>query len=268
MMDYKLIVFDIDGTLVNSNHELTEYTRDVLLKLKENGILIGLASGRSIDQLTRLAESWDVPFDVFIGINGARLYDGINDECYSFFELKKEWVREIIEFMAPFNLNCHAYHETYTIYLKNDERTELARKKSARKIIVANSIEDMCVENVPKIMFRTGIDNSREIELYAMKHCRDEYKVVRTQNNVLEFVAKDCSKSFALQIFCENNNISMEQVVAFGDTSNDNELLKIAGLGVCLVNGSEDTKQVADAITLRTNEDDGVADYIEKYIFS
>ena len=57
----------------------------------------------------------------------------------------------------------------------------------------------------------------------------------------------------------------MENVAAFGDTTNDNEMLEVSGLGVCMINGSDDTKAVADDITLKSNNEDGVGDYLRTH---
>lgn len=62
-------------------------------------------------------------------------------------------------------------------------------------------------------------------------------------------------------------NLDIKKVVSFGDTTNDNEMLQVAGWGVCLANGSADTKMVADDITVLDNDHDGLAAYIEeKYL--
>ena len=83
---------------------------------------------------------------------------------------------------------------------------------------------------------------------------------------MIEFGDKNIKKACALEKFCEYNNISLEDVIAFGDTTNDNDLLEISGTGVCMLNGSDDTKTIADAITDLPCAEDGWADYIEKHI--
>lgn len=61
------------------------------------------------------------------------------------------------------------------------------------------------------------------------------------------------------------NQLPLENVIAFGDTTNDNEMLEISGLGVCMFNGSEDTKKAADDITEKSNNEDGFAYYMERH---
>ena len=90
----KMIVADIDGTLVNSKHELTDKTKDVIKELHDRGILFGIASGRAIDgQLEYRAKEWgfDFQFDIIIGMNGSQLFDGINNIRTDQFLLKKEY---------------------------------------------------------------------------------------------------------------------------------------------------------------------------------
>ena len=104
------------------------------------------------------------------------------------------------------------------------------------------------------------------IEKFIEANPSVHYKGFKTQATVVEFAPHETSKAFALEKFCEFNNIDIHDVAAFGDTSNDNEMLSVAGLGVCLLNGSDDTKALADEITDLTCEEEGFADYVEKHL--
>ena len=81
----------------------------------------------------------------------------------------------------------------------------------------------------------------------------------------MEFSNKDCNKGYALRKYTEIYNIDLNDCMAFGDTTNDNEMLKICN-GVCMKNGSEDTKRCAKIITDIECDDDGFSDFIEKHI--
>ena len=89
----KLVICDIDATLVNEKKELTPRTKEALIKLHEKGIYFGIASGRPADELKRNKEYWDLPFDFdfVVGMNGAELWDGVHQKFYSYFMMKKEW---------------------------------------------------------------------------------------------------------------------------------------------------------------------------------
>ena len=84
---------------------------------------------------------------------------------------------------------------------------------------------------------------------------------------MLEFQDPHIHKGIGLQHAVNLLNIDMKDVLAFGDMSNDNPMLQAAGTGVCLKNGAQDTKDCADYITDYTNNEDGLARYINKYIY-
>lgn len=87
----KLVICDIDATLVNEKKELTPRTKEALIKLHEKGIYFGIASGRPADELKRNKEYWNLPFDFdfVVGMNGAELWDGVHQKFYSYFMMKR-----------------------------------------------------------------------------------------------------------------------------------------------------------------------------------
>ena len=105
-----------------------------------------------------------------------------------------------------------------------------------------------------------------ELEAYIAAHPHPNFKGVKTQTVMMEFMNPKISKYYGLKKFCELNDISVKEVIAFGDTSNDNEMLKHC-YGVCLCNGSEDSKAIADEVTELDCAHDGFADWLEKNLF-
>ena len=96
----------------------------------------------------------------------------------------------------------------------------------------------------------------------------ENYKGFKTEYTMYEFSKIEADKGKMLVRFCKSHNIPIEDTVAFGDMSNDVSILKAAGRGVCLENGSPDAKEAADEITEKSIEDDGFADYVEKHILN
>lgn len=265
----QLIVCDIDGTLVKDDRTITPNALKALERLHRHGILLGIASGRSVDQqLYKQAEDWGLSFnfDVIIGMNGSELYDGLRDQREDFYKLKREWIKEIIEMMAPFKLNPFMYYHDTMLTMHVDESTKRSSERNHTDILIAKKPEDMYKEENAKIMFRTPLEMMPEVEKYVLAHPSPYYKAFKTQPTMLEFTDKRVSKAVSLEHFCKQNNISLKNVVAFGDMSNDNEMLKMSGFSVCLANGGEDTKALADAITEYDNNHDGFAHYVNKHI--
>lgn len=264
----QLVVCDIDSTLVTSDHILTKRTKELIERLHAEGIYFGIASGRPLDEIMHKAELWgfNYNFDVLIAMNGGELWDGIHQKEYSYYKLKREWIKEIIERMSRFDSNYFIYHHGYLLAKRKDATMLRSAKSSNKEIVIVQDDSEFYAEENSKIMFRVKEEIMPDIEEYLDKYPSPFYKGFKTQTTLMEFADRRISKAYALVRFCEMNDLSLENVIAFGDTTNDNEMIKCSGLGVCMINGSDDTKEVADVITDKSNDEDGFADYMEQYL--
>ena len=270
LSNIKLVVCDIDGTLVTNDHVLTERTKATIERLHSQNILFGIASGRSIEQhLSKQASIWGLSFDfdIIIGLNGAEMWDGINQKQHDYYKLKREWLKEIIELMAPLNLNPYVYVDGMSLYLKNDPAASASALQYRSNYRIVDDVSELYEKETAKILFRMSEERMAEVEPYVMAHSSEHYKAFKTQKTVLEFSDRRVSKAVPLRDFCTINNIDLSQVISFGDMTNDNELLEASGIGVCLINGGDDTKAIADFITDKSNEEDGFADFLDKHFF-
>lgn len=267
--DVRLVICDIDSTLVTTGHrELTPKTKEVIDRLHAHGIYFGIASGRSVDQqLMTQAAAWgfDYNFEVLIGMNGSELWDGLQQKRHDYFKLTREAIKNIIELMEPFDLNPFLYYHDKMLCRRLDDSTERSSRKNRTDVIIAKDISDLYAEENAKIMFRIQEDRMDEIEEYVRQHPSANFKAVKTQTTMLEFVDPHVSKAVALEHFCAFNKLPLSQVVSFGDMTNDNEMLECSGWGVCMINGSDDTKAISDAITEKSNDEDGFARYMEDH---
>ena len=267
----KLVVADIDGTLVVTGKFPSKRTLAAIQRLHDHQVYFGLASGRSIDQqLSKQAKVWgfNYDFELLIGMNGSELYDGIHHQRYDYYKLKREWIKEILELMAPFNLNPFIYYKDSMLCEKEDEDMLKSSSRNKTGIMVAKDPSELYAQENAKILFRIKEERMPEIEAYVDAHPSPYYKAFKTQTTMLEFADRRTSKAVALKNFCEMNQIPYSQVIAFGDMTNDNEMIELAGLGVCLCDGGQDTKSLADELTDLPCDQDGFADYLEKYLFT
>lgn len=271
MENLRLVLCDIDGTLVTTGEPLSEKAKDVIERLHAHGVLFGIASGRSVDQqLIKQAGQWnfDWQFDVVIGMNGGELWDGLQNKRSDHFKLKKEWIKEIVELMEPFHLNPFMYYHDVMLCLREDDASVKSSRRNRTHLQVAKTMEEFWGEDNAKIMFRMKEELMPEVEAYLEKHPSEHYHAFKTQTTLIEFTDRRINKSVAVKAFCEENGIDLSEVMAFGDMSNDKEMLACAGWGVCLLNGSDDTKACANEITEKTCDEDGFADYVEKHILA
>ena len=266
----KLIVCDIDNTIQSLDKPMSENTKDVIKRLRQKGIYFGIASGRPLDEVLLNARKWgfDNQFDVVIGMNGCELWDNLQQKQEISYKLKREWMADIYEKMKSFDSSPYIYAHGKLMCMKKDERMEKSAKKSHKDLICVDNCEELWREENGKMMFRIKEEQMEEAERYFEENKSPYYKAFKTQTTLLEFSDRRISKAVALKKFCENNDICLENVVSFGDMSNDKEMLEIAGWGVSLLNGSDDLKEIADDITDFTCEEDGFADYCEKHYLS
>lgn len=267
-MKKQLIVCDIDSTLIVKYQPLSQRSKAVIEELKKRGVYFGIASGRSLEEIRSIMHSWGYEdFDLVIGLNGSVIWDGIHKKKYEDFILKKEWIREILDIMTPYpKVNIMMYRGHHVLCETIEDH--LKRVTDASKMIPkpVSSWEEFYQEDNAKIMFRVSEEVMATLERDLKNLPTDRYHAFKTQSTLLEFAHRDVSKGHALKKFCQLEQIPLEAVMAFGDTTNDNDMLAVSGWGVCMKNGSDDTKLIADEITEKTIDDDGWADYMENYL--
>lgn len=154
-MTTKLVICDIDATLVNEKKELTPRTKKDLIQLHEKGIYFGIASGRPADELKRNKEYWDLPFDFdfVVGMNGAELWDGVHQKFYSYFMMKKEWLKETMEIMKVVKCNPMIYWDGKIRCVHIDDWMIHSASTSHKELEVVK-LEDFYAHENAKIMFR------------------------------------------------------------------------------------------------------------------
>ncbi len=266
----KLIAADIDGTLVNDDGEMLDLTRNALKILHQHGVLLGIASGRSYDaSIIEKLKKWDFEdpgFDMMIGLNGGQIFDRASGNIHQFNELEPDTIREIILMMEPLDLNPFLYRNGTQFVKRIDAKVLASSARNHQAVIATADISEMWAEKCPKVMFRVPAERMPEVEKWAFAHQTPAWKAFKTQTTMLEFCDPQINKGFGLKEYEKRYGIHTEDVMAFGDMTNDNELLETAGWGVCLKNGADDTKACADAVTEYTNNEDGMGHYLYDHV--
>lgn len=269
-----VLASDIDGTLTVKGGNIMPLTRECINELHDEGVLFGPASGRPIDNnILDRAKTWhlDFDFDFAIGMNGGELYDGHAGEMHRFYLLKKDSIRKILTFLKPFDCNAIVYKDAYREVrcLRMDDFMRDSEKRNHSHVVVGD-IDTLSEYDTGKIevQFR---DDQRDGILQAIHENQDpSWTFVQTyhQNGHCTFEFQDprVNKGVALRKLSEKYNISLQETMAFGDQENDIGLLETAGWGVCLCNGADRTKTVAQDITQYDVNHDGVGHYLKDHV--
>ena len=266
----KLIVCDIDNTIVSKHKKPSVRTMNCLHEFEKRGILFGFASGRTTRMLKDLAEQWNIKVDLMIGLNGGEYLDTLTGEYDVLPKMSGEDLREVFKIMEPFKdvVNPSLIRNGELLVRRIDEQilNSINYNKSGLLPRAAIDDEEFFTQEAYKIGFRMKPETMPKVEAHASKFHSNRYKSFKTEFTMYEFCPGDVNKGEMLKRFCDRHNIDIKDTYAFGDMDNDISILEVAGTSVCLLNGSDNAKAISDYVTEKTIDDDGFADYVERYI--
>lgn len=275
MMTIGLIAFDLDGTLLDSQKNLSERNREALVRCSDMGIQIVPATGRAVDGIPEAVRS--IPGVKYaISTNGGIVADLLGKESLKRCTLTNEKAMEIMNLVKKYRAMFDPYIDgrgvsqpEFIEHMEDYGLSPVIQKmvRSTRDVVpdilsyVVESRKDVEKVNV----YLADVNDAEPLrrELSAVKGII----VSSSLYNNLEINAAGATKGDALMWLADYLGIDRRATMAFGDGENDISMLAAAGVGIAMENGLDIAKSAADKITL-TNDEDGVADAIEHLIFN
>lgn len=271
-MDFKLVAIDMDGTLLNSNNKVSERTKDAIEKATKKGVKIILATGRILKSAINYSEELGLRKPI-IACNGAIIVDEDKNIIYE-KTIHKNIAGTIMDMANENNIYYHfydrdsLYSNIYVNEIVKFYNTENSMEKESQiKVNIFENMKEVIDKNNINTYKFMIVDEDID-KLQALRNKLSQLKeinVCSSWHNNVEVMHREVSKGNSLKYLCEKLNIPREKVIAIGDNENDMTMLEYAGLGVAMENGEAVAKSVADIVT-STNDEDGVAKIIEKYI--
>lgn len=270
-----IIALDLDGTLLNSNKELTHGNLAALEKAADAGYAIVPTTGRFYGGMPEVIKK--LPFVRYaITINGAEAVDLHTGEVICKAEIPREQATQIMAYLDGFPViyDCFQGNAAYmTAELKN-QIDIMASSPHYRKMLheLRQSVPELKAflrerdMDVQKIQFFT---NQPQLRLELMEKLPQVFENIIVSSSVIDNVEineKNAHKGAALLALSNHLGIPREKTFAFGDGLNDLTMLRDAGTGIAMENACEEAKQIAQAITA-SNDEDGVAQGIYQYCF-
>lgn len=266
-----LFAFDLDGTLLNSDKEISKKTISAIQEMHSFGHIIVLASGRIGSSLMKYENALGVPFST-VSLNGAAAYEGGAGNSNYLFQLplQKEYSSQLISFYKNksksfngedlFSINFYNSDKLYTEESKREsEWVKLYIKETASEFNFVSSIDELIDLEPEKILFCGKPDILDSIEEEFVDKWSEDVYIVRTWDRYLEFLHKNVNKAIALEKVAASHDISMKDVVAFGDGDNDSPMLKAAGFGIAVQNGTSKAKLASNKVSEFNNDQDVIA---------
>ena len=267
-MEIKLLAVDMDETVVNSRHQMTEKTKLALELAIQSGILVVPVTGRCLEGLPSKLRKIE-GIDYFITSNGAKVYD---------FQEKRILYRRLIPNQTACAILKKCQEEEIGIAIHQEGKCyDNSFLQAAYRYVVYH--RDFKAHRVKKDLHEWVRENEKPVEKIQV-FSKDERKLLAVQEILEQFVTlemavstsgyieitqADANKGRALEALCDSLDISMSKVMAIGDNANDYSMLECAGFPVAMGNATEELKRIAKAVTT-DNDTDGVAKVVYDYL--
>lgn len=265
MFECKLICTDIDGTLLDTNHQISAENKRVIAKAYQKGITIALVSGRKASSLKILQKELGIhgPLGCY---SGALVVD--EEKILASHPISWDAAEQVLAFVADKGLESFIYTDRrWYVHKENPWMAfETSVSKTEGRVVPFDELPDHCASNgeLPyKILcMHEEPEVVRTVEILLKEKFSSLFNIYLSGPRYLEISAKDVDKGHALEAICEAYGYSTSQAMAIGDYFNDLGMLKAAGYSVAMGNAPAEIKRHAHAVTA-SNSEDGLAKAIE-----
>lgn len=270
-MKYKLLVLDVDGTLLNDKKEITPRTLAALLKVQQMGVHIVLASGRPTNGVLPLAKALELDHygGYVLSYNGGQIIKVQTGEILFEKRINPEMLPYIDKKAKKNDFAIFTYHKDHIITDKpdNEHVQQEARLSNMQVVGVDNFVEAIDFPPCKCMLVSDDEEALVGLENHWKKRLAGVLDVFRSEPYFLEVVPQFIDKGNTLGVLLSKLSILPEEVVAIGDGVCDVTMLQLAGLGIAMGNAQDSVKACAD-VTTTSNEAEGVAVAVEKAILA
>ncbi len=266
----KILFTDLDGTLLNDASEISAYSKDVLIRMVEAGHKLVFSSGRhqaSVMDVVKAADI-DIPGLYITANNGSVVYDCATHKNICEYRVSREMTDILWKMSIEYGVHIQTYDDTGIISCAEDEALEVYTSRIHMPVKVTEKPVEL-LDNPPFKLLGIELHDHAKIrrlcdDINAMYG--DEVQAVFSQVNYLERFNRKAGKGTGRVWLCDHLGIPVADSYAAGDAMNDMSMLKAAGHGVAMKNADPAIFEAAEFITEFTNDEDGLARFIEKEI--
>ena len=270
---YKLVVSDLDGTLL-SNFHVPNLNKSSIKRIREKGIKFCIATGRTIQSTKNILKeigTYNEENEYSILFNGCVIIENKNNKVLFFKGIDFEISNKLFEIGKKYDVMLLVYSIDNCYVWKSYEK-EIERQKSYEELLTfmddlnINFIKEKNIK-ITKIVFVNEDHNYLlKIKEELDKIFGNEISISTSANMYLEINAKNVNKGNALEWLANYLKIDMKETIAIGDNSNDIFMIEKAGIGVCVKNGIDIIKNKANYVTEKTNDEGAVKEVLDKFV--
>lgn len=267
-MNYQVLVLDLDGTLTNSEKQITPATRQALIEIQEHGKKVVLASGRPTQGVLPLARQLCLEkFGSYVlSFNGGKIIDCKSGQSIYNKTLPAGITQPLFDIVKKYDADIIAYTDENLISgIKPNEYTKLESRINNMPILRVDNFPDYVDSLNNKFLISAEPDTIARIREETIFRFRGLLNIYCSEPFFLEIMPQNIDKAYSLQKLLNSIGMTADEMICCGDGYNDITMIESAGLGVAMQNAQPLVREHADYIT-KSNDEDGVLHVINQFM--
>lgn len=268
MPSIRMLALDLDDTLLRSDLTISFRTRNAIKRAEAAGLTVILASGRippAMEQFSRLLGLHKRP-GYLICNNGTIVQESHTGNIIYDMLIPPEPALIACDLASAEGFPVQLYEDDIMYISRPNEFANYDQKITGLRQVVVENFRSMVASGCHKLLIPGDPMILKPLESLLRTYIGDQATLFTSKPYFLEILPPNTDKGAALAKIAQRLDISREEVMAIGDSMNDEAMIRWAGTGVAMVNGDERIKEIASMVTGKSNDDDGVAEIIERYI--
>ena len=265
-MKYKMLVLDLDDTLLTDDHTISNENAAMLSKAQELGVFIILASGRPTPAMTAFAKELHLDNSYMISYNGAVITDLKEDKVIFEQTLTQEQIHELYDYSLKSKTHIITYVNGKIVSETDSEYIEIEKNITGLEHNKVLSFKDEVQSSAVKCILLEEPSYLKEVEK-DLKLAMPHLSVSMSKPFFLEVAQNGIDKGASIKFLAEKLDILQSEIIAVGNAGNDLTMIEYAGLGVWVDNVDPELRDKANFI-VASNNDHGVAEVVRRFILN
>ncbi|MDR1412208.1 MAG: Cof-type HAD-IIB family hydrolase [Spirochaetaceae bacterium] len=264
----RLLALDLDDTLLRSDLTISFYTRNIIKKAIKTGVGVVLASGRIPQAMEKFSGQLGLHKrpGYLICDNGALIQESHTGKLVFEARLPPDAALIAYDLASAEGFPVQIYEGAILYVSRKNEFDDYAQKLIGLRQVVLEDFRAKIRDGCYRLLIPGDPMILRPLEDLFRSYIGDDVTLFTSKPYFLEILPPGIDKGTSLAKVAEAVGVKREEVMAVGDSMNDEAMIRWAGYGVAMLNGDERLKESACLVTGRTNDDDGIADLVERFI--
>lgn len=262
----RLVAMDMDDTLLRNDWTISERTVQAIREAQKQGVYVTISTGRMPTSVRPYAQQLGLNVPV-ITYNGAMVQEALSQKVLFRQVIPAETAQDIVQWLLPQGVYFQIYLQDRLLAEKRSQWSEQYERAARVQIEETNLREQLALEKegAEKIVLFGDPEELLVWERRIQQRYDGKVRMTQSKAYFLELIHPTVNKGAALASLAQRLEVRQEEVMAVGDSLNDLEMIRYAGIGVAMGNARRELKEAANVVTV-TNQEDGVAQVIEKYV--